>query len=199
MLLGHSDISADSKDVAARLISERQVRDLRDAWIAGPQSSIWRAAIFQLAGELVDAATAAERALADAVTPTSPQGLDDDAPGAAEVGEALEHFGEESERLVSSLAGVLPQIPEILANPQRLADLDEVLEGERASVEGAEGALAPIVEVEGYLADFLEQLRPLEVISAPMRNSVRGSREASRAIQGGIAIMRSWPKIADEN
>ena len=82
VLLGHSYVSADSQDVAARLISERQVRDLKDAWIAGPQSAIWRAAIFQLAGELVDAATAAERALADVVPPTPAPGVPTPAPGA---------------------------------------------------------------------------------------------------------------------
>jgi hypothetical protein len=255
VLLGHSYISADSQDIAARLISERQCRDLKEAWIAGAQSPIWRATIVQLAGELVEAATAAERALTDGIAPptTGPsQDADDDAPGAAEVSEALEHFGEESQRLVTSLADVLNNVPGAMSNPERLLEMsqadarrelldvasqlqplgaefqdrgrefesvavrtdeimrayvrylresgnDEFLERERASLDGTEEALEPVADAERYLAEFIEQLRPLEVTSAPMRNSLRGFREGGKAIRGGIAIMRSWPRIVDES
>jgi hypothetical protein len=255
VLLGHSYISADSQDVAARIISERQFRDLKEAWMAGSRSATWRAVIVQLASELVGAAVAAERSLAEIVpshaVSTSSSGDDeDDAPGAAEVGAALEEFGEKSQELLMSLGQVLTDVPGILPSPQNLPELspaearnvmyevaarmrplgiqfqergrefetvamrtdeimrayvrylrehrmDDVLERERESLVGAEEAMAPVVEAEGFLADFLDQLRPMEVISAPMRNSLRGFREGGKAIRSAIAIMRGWPGIVD--
>lgn len=256
ILLGHSYISEDSQDVAARVISERQCRDLKDAWIAGPQSAEWRAAIVRLSGELVAAATAAERALASPVTVVepssdSPEAREDDSPGAAEVSEALELFGDESQRLVKSLVDVLEAMPGLMPDPeslQRMAPpdirrvmldlaarlqplgvefqdkgrefesiamktdeimrsyirylrenrLDDILAQERASLDGADEALAPVTESEALLTEFLEQIRPLEVSSAPMRNALRGFRDGGNAINSGIAIMRTWPRIADE-
>lgn len=257
VVLGHSYISGDSQDVAARIISERQYRDLKEAWVAGPQSATWRAAIVQLSSELVEAATVAERALTN-VKPASggatvPSGGYDgeNAPGAAEVSEALEHFAEESERLMTSLTAVMTDLSNVLSNPERFQglsqpdarrvlleiatqlqpfsvefqekgrefesvavhtdevmrsyirylrenEMDEILERERASLEGAEEGMAPVVDAERFLAEFIEQIRPLEVSSAPMRNSLRGFREGGKAIRGGITIMRSWPRILDE-
>lgn len=257
ILLGHSYVSAESQDVAARIVSERQCRDLKDAWVAGPQSAEWRAAIVRLSGELVGAATAAERSLAESgagtVVETSHQPLvaGDDPPGAAEVGEALEYFGEESARLVTSLVDVLEAVPGLMPDTeglQRMAptevrqvmldiaarlhpigvefqdkgrefesvamktdeimrgyvrylrenQLDEILERERASLDGADEALAPIAETEVILTEFLEQIRPLEVSSAPMRNALRGFRDGGRAVNSGIAIMRTWPRIIED-
>ncbi len=253
VLLGHSYLASDSQDVAVRIIGERQFRDLRQAWIAGTRSATWRAAIVQLTGELVEAAAAAERALAEPVVPAAPGAPAgaDDAPGAAEVSEALEHFGGESERLVTSLAGVLGGLPGAMSDPDRLLGMSpadarrellgiasqlqplgaefrdrgrefesvavrtdevmrayvrylrenrmyDVLEKERASLDGAEEALSPITEAEGDLAEFLERLRPLEVTSAPMRHALRGFRDGGKAIRSGIAIVRGWPRIVDE-
>jgi hypothetical protein len=252
VLLGHTYLAEDSEDVAAGIINERQYRDLKQAWIEGPQSSVWRSAIVRLSGELVSAATAAERALGDVTQTPSVRGDAgvDDAPGAAEVGEALEFFGDESQRLVGSLTHVLQTVPTILPDPQLLQQmppaevravllelasrlqplgaefqakgrefeaitmrtdgtmrgyirylrenrLDDILERERASLEGADEAFQPIAEVEGVLTEFLEMLRPLEVSSAPMRNSLRGFREGGKAVSSGIAIMGHWPRIAD--
>ena len=176
----------------------------------------------------------------------------DDAPGAAEVGEALEVFGEDSQNLVGSLTTLLVRLSELMTDPQRVqekppgevrqalselaSDLQpvgvefqdkgrqfesltmktdgimrayvrylrenqmyDILESERASLNGAEEALEPIVEAEGFIAEFLDQIRTLEVISAPMRNALRGFREGSNALRSGIAIMSSWPKLIDEN
>jgi hypothetical protein len=250
VLLGHSYIAEDSQDVAARIISERQYRDLKQAWVDGPQSPVWRSAIVRLAFELVSAATAAERALGSAVPPVRGVADVDDAPGAAEVGEALELFGEESQRLVLGLTGVLETVPTVTPDPLLLQQmpqaelrgallelasrlvplgvefeekgrefetltmrtdeimrayirylrenrLDDVLAQERESLEGAEEAFAPIGEIEVFVTDFLEMLRPLEVSSAPMRNALRGFREGGKAVNSGIAIMRHWPRIAD--
>jgi hypothetical protein len=252
VLLGQAYLAEDSQDVAAGIINERQYRDLKQAWIEGPQSPVWRSAIVRLSGELVSAATAAERALADVASAPSVRGDADldDAPGAAEVGEALELFGDESQRLVHSLTRVLETLPTITPDPQLLQQmppaevravllefasrlqplgaefqengrefesmtmrtdeimrgyirylrenrLDDILERERASLEGTDEAFQPIAEIEGFLAEFLEMLRPLEVSSAPMRNSLRGFREGGKAVSSGIAIMGHWPRIAD--
>jgi TIR domain len=254
VLLGHAYIAADSQDVAARIISERQHRDLKQAWIEGPQSAVWRSTIVRLAGELVSAATAAERALGEAAArpPVRGDAEVDDSPGAAEVGEALELFGDESQRLVHSLTRVLETVPTVTPDPELLQRmppgelrealqvlaarlqplgaefqdvgrefesvttrtdeimrayirylrenrLDDMLERERESLVGADEAFAPIGEIEAFLTTFLEMLRPLEVSSAPMRNSVRGFREGGKAVSSGIAIMRHWSQIADEN
>lgn len=253
VLLGHSYVTGDSQDVAARIISERQYRDLKEAWIAGPRSDIWRSAIVQLSAELVAAAAMAEKSLFDtASVATSSESLaDDEMPGAAEVNEALEVFGEESKRSIEAVAAVLTRLPSILSNPERLKamspaevrsellevaarlrplglefqergrefeslavrtdeimrryvrylrenHLDDFLDNERKSLVGLEEAFAPMVEAEGFLNNFLEQIRPLEVSSAPMRNTMRGFREGGKAITGGIAVLRSWPNIIDE-
>jgi TIR domain-containing protein len=255
VLLGHSYISENSEDIAVRIISERQYRDLKEAWVAGPQSVAWRSAIVQLAAELVGAATAAEHVLAAALPASGPSSRPvsafDDAPGANEVSEALELFGEESPRLVKSLTDILLQLTGVISSAgqfeekppgevrQALLELasqlqpigvdfqeagrelesvtmktDEVmrgyirylrenqmydiLESERASLEGAEEAFQPIAQIEGFVADFLDQIRPLEVSSAPMRHSMRGFREGGSAVRGAIAIMGTWPKVLDE-
>lgn len=255
VLLGHSYISADSQDVASRIISERQYRDLKEAWITGSRSAIWRTAIVQLANELVTAAVAAERSLAVITMPhDAPHLIDDsdDSPGAAEVGVALEEFGEKSQVLLLSLGEVLTEIPDVLPAGKRLQEMqpaaarntmlevaarlrplgvkfqeqgrefetvamktdevmrgyvrylrehqmDDVLETERAAMVGTEEAMAPVMEAEGFVADFLDQIRPMEILSAPMRNSLRGFREGGKAIRGAITIMRGWPRILDES
>lgn len=254
VLLGHSYIAEDSQDVAARIISERQHRDVKQAWMEGPQSAVWRSTIVRLAGELVSAATSAECALGDVAirAPAPGEAAVDDSPGSAEVGEALELWGDESQRLVHSLTHVLETVPTVTPDPEllqrmppgelrealqglatrlqplgaefqdagrefesvtmrtdeimrayirylRVNRLDDILERERESLVGADEAFAPIGETEVLLTTFLETLRPLEVSSVPIRTSLRGFREGSKAVSSGIAIMRHWPQIADIN
>ena len=255
VILGHSYISAESQDIAARIISERQYRDLKSVWIAGPQSETWRAAIVQLASELVDAAIAAESSLTNSPSPcgalTAPVGGDDDTPGSTEVAEALDHFGDKSQSIIVSLTGLLAEVPSIIPSVRMLQgmepaavrqallevaallrplgtgfeaggrefeslamntdeimrsyvrylrenSMDEVIAREREALVGAEQVMAELIESESVVVEFLDQIRPLEVISAPMRNSIRGFREGGKAVRSGIAIMRSWPRILDE-
>ena len=183
--------------------------------------------------------------------PNPPAAAAEDAPGAAEVSEALEQFGADSQRLLESLAAPLVRMTELMSDPERIQErppaevrqvlselaaelqpvgadfqengrqfesltlktdgimrayvrylrenqLQEILESERASLEGAEEELKPIVEAEEFIAEFLDQLRSLEVSSAPMRSALRGFREGSNALRSGIAIMRGWPKMIDD-
>ncbi|GAA3862184.1 hypothetical protein GCM10022243_30680 [Saccharothrix violaceirubra] len=76
VVLGHSYVSEDSEDVVARLIAARQFRDVRDAWADGVGSAAWRRTLLRLAGDLVDAVEAAERALAARPGPV-PEPADD--------------------------------------------------------------------------------------------------------------------------
>jgi len=255
VLLGHSYLSENSEDVAVRIISERQYRDLKEAWIAGPQSLAWRSSIVQLAAELVGAATAAERVLAKALSVPGPSNrfveAIDDAPGASEVSEALEQFAEESPRLVKSLTDILLELTGVIADSDKIGEkspgevrqvllemasqlqplgagfqetgrelesvttktdeimrgyirylrenqMYDILESERASLAGVEEAFEPIAQIEGFVAEFLDQIRPLEISSAPMRNSLRGFREGGTAVRSAIAIMGTWSKVLDD-
>lgn len=94
LVMGKNYIAADSPDVAARIIDQRQYRDVKEAWIEGPGSPVWRRIMMKLAGEVVDAVELAEQNLTvtkTAPSPATPTGDrdDDDAPGAAEVLQAL--------------------------------------------------------------------------------------------------------------
>lgn len=262
VILGHAYISEDSQDVAARIIHERQYRDLKDVWVEGPQSAAWRRAMIKLAGELVDAATSAERVLAGtdaglATVMSSSRHLagqaaqNDDAPGAVEVGEAFEFFQQETERLLLSMAGALSSFTTILSAPDRLngvsqaearrilleisAELsplgvefqergrefetvavrtDEIVRGyvqylkandltgqlelERQALAGVEDAMVPVLEAEGTITDFLNKIRPMEVVSAPLRKSLRGFREGAKAVKSGLSLMRGWPRLLED-
>jgi hypothetical protein len=252
VVLGHSHISGASPDIAVRIVHERQCRDLRDAWIEGPRSATWRRSMVKLAGELVDAVTAAEQALEgdSKRRGTTGSAEDEDAPGAVEVAEALESFQDETKQLMDSLSETLTGFAAVFQNYQQthsatpaeirriLAEMaaelqplglefqdsarefeavtvrtDEVLRGyvrflrdnemteqlkkERREIKRAENAMGPLGETDSSVTDFLERLRPVETTSAPLRTSLRGFREGAKAVQSGLALMRSWPKIVD--
>jgi hypothetical protein len=120
VILGHSYISLESTDVASRIIAEGQYKDLKTTWIDGPESATWRRTIVNLAAELTEAVTVAEQNL---VTPASHSNAsednessdrDDNAPGAAEVSEALEFFQDETNRVMPTMKNAIDRFSSIL-------------------------------------------------------------------------------------
>lgn len=64
VVLGHDRITADSPDLAVRIIADRQQFDFREAAIEGSGSPVWRSTMLRLSGELVATVGEAERRLA---------------------------------------------------------------------------------------------------------------------------------------
>jgi DNA-binding XRE family transcriptional regulator len=64
VVFGHSALSSNSDDEVARIISERQYKDLQSAFLEGPGSNEWRRALLDVANNLVDVVDSAERRLA---------------------------------------------------------------------------------------------------------------------------------------
>ncbi|MET9263385.1 toll/interleukin-1 receptor domain-containing protein [Amycolatopsis sp. NPDC004079] len=253
VLLGHSYISTESTDIASRIIAERQYKDLKETWTEGPQSAIWRRTMVSLAAQLVEAVTSAEQALstAPAGSPAPGERTGDDAPGVAEVSEALELFQQELDQampdmkdtierfsaiLSSSTQPVTEASPpearrlllEIAAELQPLGidfqnrarkfettvletdqvmrsyvtylkenDMQEQLEKERQAIGPVEEVTAPLADAETILSTFLLQMKPLEAMSAPLRNSIRGFRDGTKAVSSALRMMRGWGTIVD--
>ncbi|GAA4886988.1 TIR domain-containing protein [Saccharopolyspora cebuensis] len=255
VVMGHSYISEDSQDVAARIISERQYRNLEDAWIEGPGSATWRRTMMQLARELVDAAELAEQKLSvDAGASTTPSmgDLDDtDAPGMAEVSEALEVFQRRGEALMLTMKNALAKLAESFNGAEGVQNMPaaearakmlemaaqigpygaefqeearsfeavvvetenlmrsyleyirqcgprDLLEREYAALRSSAVGMEAFDEAEGMLSEFLKNLRPVEVSSAPMRKSLRGFRDGAKAVESAITMIKGWPALADE-
>ncbi|WP_409183849.1 hypothetical protein F9C11_05685 [Amycolatopsis sp. VS8301801F10] len=76
-------------------------------------------------------------------------------------------------------------------------DLREQLEKERQAIGPVEEVTAPLAEAETVLSTFLTQMKPLEAMSAPLRNSIRGFRDGVKAVSSAIRMMRGWGTIAD--
>ena len=251
VLLGHSYLSTESTDVASRIIAERQYKDLKETWTDGPRSATWRKTMTALATQLVEAVTAAEQALSSAPPLPASAEHDDDAPGAAEVSEALELFQQEVEQTMPEMKNTIDRFAAILTNSSPAVavasppearrillemaaellpfgvdfqnqarkfettilktdqimrayitflkenSLHEQLEKERKSIGSVEEFTAPLATAEEILNDFLVQMRPLEAMSAPLRNSIRGFRDGVKALNSALRMMQSWVTIAD--
>jgi hypothetical protein len=120
VILGHDYLSTDSSDVASKIIAERQYKDLKATWTEGPESATWRKTIIALSAELVEAVTTAEQTLVapasklqDAAKGENEEG-DDDAPGAAEVSEALELFQDKINNVMPTMQGTVEQFSHVL-------------------------------------------------------------------------------------
>lgn len=266
VVLGHSHITEDSPNAAARVIHERQYRDLREAMIEGHQSATWRRAMVKLAGELVEAASNAERVLGaesspgSVVAPTrrptadtlsNVQLGDDDAPGIMEVNEAAERFEEGVQVLLATLSQNMHDFTDTLSGAERMNamtkpeartyilsvatklrpigeefsntassfealvlhtdqimrgylkflrdnDMIDQLRSEVESLRAGEAHMGAFEQTERIVVKFLENIRPLEMGSAPLRKSIRSFRDGARAINSGISMIRAWPTIADE-
>lgn len=119
IVMGHGHLTEENPDMAVRIIRQRQCRDLREAWIEGPGSPVWRRTMMSLAGELVDAVGLAEQRLSVASAMSIGSGSqkddeDDDAPGATEVSQALTRYTEKAEALFLSMSGPMAQFGSIL-------------------------------------------------------------------------------------
>lgn len=237
VIMGHWYVSGDSPDEAARIIYRHNYRNLRDAWLEGTRSPIWRRTLLRLAGELVEAVTAAEQRLG--ATRAIGAADEDDAPGAAEVGAALADYTDQARQLVASLAEPMRAFGEILAaNPgtahrvaaeiephgarfwaaaQRFESstvqvdmimrryvrflrdhrLTEQLAREREALDVADADVTPIEGMAEAVTDFLDRIRPLETVNAPLRGSVRPFRQGAVSTRNALGIVRTWPHILD--
>jgi hypothetical protein len=74
---------------------------------------------------------------------------------------------------------------------------DEIDEG-RASLRTLHAEFGSLVEVQEVVSAFLEQLRMLEMASAPMRMAFRPLRAGVGSVTTAINMIRRWPDILSE-
>ena len=68
----------------------------------------------------------------------------------------------------------------------------------RQDLESSRDELTSLAEVQQVATEFLEQLHPLELASAPMRLAFRPLRAGIVAITTAVNLLRHWPDILSE-
>lgn len=76
-------------------------------------------------------------------------------------------------------------------------DLHDQLENERKYLESISLVTKPLSGAEEASNAFLAQMRPLEEMSASLRNSMRGFREGVKSLTSALRMMQNWAAIAD--
>ncbi|WP_166659223.1 toll/interleukin-1 receptor domain-containing protein [Labedaea rhizosphaerae] len=252
VVLGHSYLTEENADPAARIIADRQYRDFREAWIEGPNSPVWRRELVRLANDLVTVVENAERTLASMPNGTGAVCLPDDRPGSIELGEATERMVAEAGPIAMRINATMEHLGQVLTERSAglahlegdqarqairdtaaaieplgrefesgAAELQQVvfetdavfrgyvahlletgtaaeIEEARSSLAEARGELDSLQEVQEAVALFLEQLRPLELASAPMRLAFRPLRTGAGSIATAVGLIRRWPDMLSE-
>jgi len=67
----------------------------------------------------------------------------------------------------------------------------------RDSIMSGAAEMSQLEDAEKLLSEFLQSLRPTEVMSVPMRKAIRPMRKGVTSFQSAIATMQAWPTITD--
>lgn len=204
VLLGDDYLTEDNPDLAVQLIVERQHRRLREAWLEGPSSSVWRRTLVALAGELVDRVEQAERSLLDVPPPA-----DLDVPAVmAQFSRDVRSVLDEVSSVVGSFHSVLTtsgDVASLAPAAQRLRAAGRLLErlacgADRLLRAGrvTTGVTAPVAEL-GSLVDGVEALqtstRRAEASDVPIRQVMVVFREGLTALRSGLRVVESWAEL----
>ncbi|MDQ2882688.1 MAG: toll/interleukin-1 receptor domain-containing protein [Actinomycetota bacterium] len=73
----------------------------------------------------------------------------------------------------------------------------ELAESVRNSIMSGAAGLLQLEDTEKSISEFLQSLRPTEVMSVPLRKAIRPMRMGVTSFQSSISTMRSWPSITD--
>lgn len=169
VVMGHSYITDDNADVAVRIVHERQYRDMKEAWLEGPQSSTWRRVLMKLANELVDAADLAERRLGKEDKQAGTQAVvdsDDDPPGSADVAEALERFQNEIKHFMELMGASLARFAEAMPSAAQLEGI--------AQPEFRKIILDVAAQLEPHGIEFQDTAQKFESATVEIDSMMRG-------------------------
>ncbi|MGW4208436.1 TIR domain-containing protein [Lentzea sp. NPDC004789] len=201
VLLGGDHLTEDNPDLAVQIVQERQYRSVREAWLEGTASPVWRRTMLALAGELVDRVEAAEQALLSGAPV-----LDVD------VSAELDRFSRDVQAVIASTSAVVAQFRELVGvdwpalGPaaarlrdagrtfeRRAFEADRVLRAAGASFQAAFvselGELIPGVEA------LLASTHRLEATDVPVRRMMTVFREGLTALRSGLRVVESWTDL----
>ncbi|TDV52470.1 toll/interleukin-1 receptor domain-containing protein [Actinophytocola oryzae] len=72
---------------------------------------------------------------------------------------------------------------------------DDMKQTMKRDLDGLEKQFSEIQNVMDVMADFVKQIQPVEVLSAPLRKALRPLRLGVNSIQVAVATMESWTKL----
>ena len=203
VLLGESFLTPRNPDPAVQIIVALQRRKLKNTWIEGPNSALWRKTMLDLANELVDHVEEAERTLLEPPERT---------PAPEQATAAVERFHDESTRMFEVASKVLTAfkeggpVEELRANGLCLRDiarqyeqqtvlLDRLLREDLTGVRGLHDFTGPIDELVEGLEHLLDVVRPKEITDVPLRDAMHGFRDGIVAIRSAMIIVSSWAEL----
>lgn len=201
VLLGDDFLTADNPDLAVQIVVERQHRSVREAWLEGTSSPLWRRTMLALAGELVDRVEAAERALLAGVPAVE-----------VDVAGELDRFSRDVQAVIGSTSAVIREFQALLgvdwqalapaalrlrdagrSFERRAFEVDRVLRTAGASFQAAFvselGDLVPGVEA------LLSSTHRLEASDVPVRRTMVVFREGLTALRSGLCVVESWAEL----
>jgi hypothetical protein len=201
VLLGADHLTEHNPDLAVQLVVERQHRSVREAWLEGPSSPLWRRTMLSLAGELVDRVEAAERELLVGAPATE-----------VDVAAELDRFSRDVQAVIRSTSEVVSEFQALLgidwpalgpaavrlrdagrSFERRAFETDRVLRTASASFQAAFvselGDLVPGVEA------LLTSTHRLEASDVPIRRMMMVFREGLTALRSGLRVVESWAEL----
>lgn len=196
VLLGESYLTEDNPDPAVRIIVERQQRKLREAWIEGVDSPVWRRTLLGLANELVDGVEQAERTLA---VPAEPE-----RPDPAALVAAVENFAHLTTQVAGTLRTMLDdslvlssdQVYSVGVAYQREAvELDRLLRADPGAAYRFVQDIGDLSEFVGALERLVAGTRSAEVTDVALRRAMHRFREGLLYIQSATKLVSSWSEL----
>ncbi|SER22388.1 TIR domain-containing protein [Lentzea xinjiangensis] len=201
VLLGAGHLTEDNPDLAVQLVVERQYRSVREAWLEGPSSAVWRRTVLALAAEIVDRVEEAERALLLGVPAVE-----------ADVPAELDRFAADVRAVVRVTGTVMSEFQTLLGadwsalgpSATRLRDAGRSFERRAFEVDRAlrttgEPFTAPFTSELHDLVPGVEALltstHRLEASDVPIRRAMVVFREGLIALRSGLRVVESWADL----
>ncbi|MCG8921410.1 TIR domain-containing protein [Lentzea sp. CC55] len=201
VLLGEDHLTEDNPDLAVQIVVERRHHSVREAWIEGPNSPVWRRTMLTLASAIVDNVEAAERALTSTPTPT-----------AADVPAVLSQLSLDVDSATRTAGSVVAEFHALLAtdspdfSPGATRLREAALTFERQAFEAdrllraAHASSATLTAADpGDLLAGIEALltatHRLETSDVPIRLAMAAFREGLTALRSGLRVAKSWSKL----
>jgi hypothetical protein len=201
VLLGADHLTGDNPDLAVQLVVERQHRSVREAWLEGPSSSLWRRTMLSLAGDLVDRVEAAERALLAGAPEVD-----------VDVALELDRFSRDVQAVIRSTSEVVSEFQSLVgidwpalgpaavrlrdagrSFERRAFEVDRTLRTAGASCEAA--FVSELEELVPGVEALMASTHRLEVSDVPIRRMMVVFREGLTALRSGLRVVESWADL----
>ncbi len=118
----------------------------------------------------------------------------------ADVARDVEDLGLDMQRLGGEMETTMSKVDAGLRQYYSLVmryGTPEMKDSVRQEVAELASQFAEITETMTVMADFIAQIQPLELLSVPLRNSVRPLRTGVNSIHVALATMESWTRLGE--